>query len=150
MAIRSSALEILGIDDCRDLLRGATIGRLALSSGALPVVFPVNYVMTDEAILIRTDEGTKLTGARQGAVVAFEIDDYDTTTRTGWSVLVQGMLRELCGPAELAEARRLDLAPWAPMETGAFVSISCDVISGRRIGGWHPLSELPVVPRADH
>jgi hypothetical protein len=132
-------LEVLADDECRALLAAAAIGRVGLSLDALPVVLPVNYTLFGESILIRSAEGTKLGAAWKGSVVAFEIDDYDPACHTGWSVLVQGTARVLSSPQELDEAGRQPLAPWALHDGGAFVAISCDIISGRRITGWHPL-----------
>jgi hypothetical protein len=91
--------------------------------------------MMDDSILLRSDEGANLVGARRQTVVAFEIVDYDTRRHSGWSVLVQGVLRTVSAPGELDQARRLTLAPWAPGAGGAPLSISCDVITGRRTTG---------------
>ena len=137
-------LEVLEEADCRALLASTTIGRVGLSVDALPVVLPVNYTVMDDAILIRSTEGSKLSAAWKGAVVAFEIDDYDPLSHTGWSVLVQGTARVLNAPTELAEARKQPLEPWAHPDEGAFVAISCDLVSGRRIAGWHRLPGFPI------
>ncbi|HVN49800.1 MAG TPA: pyridoxamine 5'-phosphate oxidase family protein [Acidimicrobiales bacterium] len=139
-------LDVLDPTECRDLLVATTIGRVGISVDALPVILPVNYRMLDDAILIRTAEGSKLSAAWKGAVVAFEIDDYDPLSHTGWSVLVQGTARVLTAPGELARARRMPLEPWAHPDEGAFVAISCDLMSGRRIAGWHRLPGLPISP----
>jgi nitroimidazol reductase NimA-like FMN-containing flavoprotein (pyridoxamine 5'-phosphate oxidase superfamily) len=135
---------VLDEAECRALLASTTIGRVGLSMDALPVVLPVNYTVMDDAILIRSTEGSKLSAAWKGAVVAFEIDGYDPLTHTGWSVLVQGTARVLNAPGELAEARQQPLEPWAHPDEGAFVSITCDLLSGRRIAGWQPLPGLPI------
>jgi len=137
-------LEVLDEAECRALLASRTIGRVGLSMDALPVILPVNYAVMDDAILIRSTEGSKLSAAWRGAVVAFEIDDYDPLTHTGWSVLVQGTARVLNAPVELASARQQPLEPWAHPEEGAFVSITCDLLSGRRLAGWQPLTGLPI------
>jgi len=143
-------LEVLDDDECRTLLACTAIGRVGLSLDALPVVLPVNYTVFDDSILIRSTEGAKLGAAWKGSVVAFEIDDYDPIGHTGWSVLVQGTARVLNAPTELAQARRQPLAPWALHDDGAFVAISCDIVSGRRISGWHPVPGLPSTPHPAH
>ena len=132
MEFDRNGLEILERSDCMQLLGEATIGRLAISSGALPVILPVNFLLDSERILIRTSAGTKLAAALANAVVAFEIDEVDSFTHTGWSVAVTGFAREITDADELARIRRLPLAHWAPTD-GHVVAVSTDVVSGRRI-----------------
>ena len=81
-----NGLEVLGRDECIALLAGVTFGRIAITSNALPVVLPVNYVLLDDRIVIRTGRGTKLDAATRNTVVAFEVDEIETVEQTGWSV----------------------------------------------------------------
>ncbi len=141
-----NGVEIIDEVGCHRLLAQGSVGRLALSVRALPVVLPVNYLLVDEGILIRTGAGTKLDAACDGAVVAFEIDGVDIVSHTGWSVLVQGTARVLRSPVELAEASRAALAPWANPRADRYVVVSLDVLSGRRIRGWYWGGVLPVAP----
>jgi nitroimidazol reductase NimA-like FMN-containing flavoprotein (pyridoxamine 5'-phosphate oxidase superfamily) len=133
MEIDRNGLEVLTRDDCLTMLATATIGRLGLCMGALPVVLPVNFALSDHGIVIRTRPGSKLDAATANAVVAFEVDDFDAMYHAGWSVAVTGVARELSDPAELAWAERLPLAPWAIDDPAHFVCISTDVVTGRRI-----------------
>jgi hypothetical protein len=55
-----------------------------------PLIFPVNYALSQRVVTFRTAHGTQLSHA-PGSNVAFEIDEYDPSTRVGWSVLVQGV-----------------------------------------------------------
>ena len=126
-------LEIIDRDACLDLLRTQPIARLGLSMDALPVVLPVNFVVHGDQIVIRTREGTKLDAALSRAVVAVEVDDYDTMSHTGWSVLVRGTSRVLDDPAEVGQARDLWLRPWADECADRWIAVSIDLISGRRI-----------------
>lgn len=126
-------LEILTERECRERLERAHIGRIAVTLGALPAIFPVNYAMLDGDVVFMTGEGTKLRAASRNAVLAFEIDAYDPLTRSGWSVLVVGMASELEGEAR-ETATRLPLEPWARGDRDHYISISTDFVSGRRIG----------------
>ena len=54
--------------------------------------------------------------AAEAASVAFEVDAADEATRTGWSVVVRGVLAESTDPVHLARLRALPLYPWAPGE----------------------------------
>ena len=126
-------LELLEDDDCFELLSRQSMGRVALTMGALPVVFPVNFVLDRHMVVFRTDEGTKLDAACRGSRVAFEIDGTDAAARTGWSVLIRGEAIEVTDPAELARLRKLPLDPWAPGPKTHHVRILPAVLTGRRI-----------------
>src|SRR4029453_19307331 len=84
-----TGLEVLDHDECLRLLAADEVGRLALVDGGAPVVFPVNYGLDGEAIVFRTAPGTKLAVGPRGPV-AFEVDAFDRTTRTGWSIVATG------------------------------------------------------------
>ena len=90
MELDRNGLEVLDPVECLHLLAGATIGRIGVQYGALPTVLPVNFVLYEEAIVIRTSPGTKLDAATRNAVVAFEADSIDSVYHTGWSVSVTG------------------------------------------------------------
>jgi uncharacterized protein len=133
MEVDRNGLEVLGRDACLRLLAGATLGRVGVSSGALPSVVPVNFRFDGRQILIRTGVGTKLDAAVAEAVVAFEVDEIDPVAHTGWSVMVTGIARELTEPGELAAARTPPLARWAPGNDHRVIAISTELVSGRRI-----------------
>lgn len=134
MEVDRNGLEVLERDECLRLLGTATLGRIGVSSGALPTVLPVNFRFDGRRILFRTGVGTKLDAATQNAVVAFEVDEIDAIAHTGWSVVVRGVARELADPDELLEAQRPPLARWAPGEEDhRVVAISPEIVSGRRI-----------------
>ena len=125
-------LEILTERQCEELLAQAHVGRVAVTIGALPAIFPVNYVLMDGAIVFMTGEGTKLRAALSNTVVAFEIDAVDAFARGGWSVMAVGIASEIGGD-DLERARRLPLRPWAPGDRQHYVRIAPGLISGRRI-----------------
>jgi hypothetical protein len=134
-----NGLAVLHRGECLDLLTTATLGRIGISSGALPVVLPVNYWCDGERLLIRTGEGTKLDAATRDSVVAFEVDDIDPVDHTGWSVVVTGVASEVTDPDDLAELAQAPLVRWAPQGNGRVVAISLDMISGRRIVPGQPM-----------
>lgn len=130
---RMDLLEKMSFDECLRALASRGVGRIALTHRALPVVFPVNYVMDGHSVVLRTRPGTALAAARDEVVVAFEIDDIDERSRAGWSVLLTGFLRELSSPDEVAHAQRLGLVSWAGDERSDFVRITPARITGRQI-----------------
>lgn len=138
-----NGLVMLEREECLRLLGRATLGRVGLTTGALPAVLPVNFWFDGDQILIRTSAGTKLQAATRDSVVAFEIDEIDPVAHTGWSVMVQGMARHVTDAGELERIRALPLARWAPGGTGEnIVAIRPEIVTGRRIH--------PGVGRAEH
>lgn len=129
-----NGLEILSTEECVDLLRANEIGRVSTSLRALPVVLPVTYTVDRDVILFRTSVGTKFYAATRNAVVAFEVDDFDRTTRTGWSVMVIGEAQEITDDAELERVRQLPLEPWIGNgDLDRYIRIPIVHVSGRRI-----------------
>ena len=133
-----NGLEVLDRATCFDLLRYATLGRISISSGALPTILPINYRLVDDQIVFRTARGTKLDAATENAVVAFEVDDVDPVAHAGWSVVVTGVAREVTDPEELARLEKVPLARWAPIGDSRLVAVSSDIVSGRRLRGGQP------------
>ncbi len=83
-------MEVLSLEQCRTLLAGEQIGRVAFIAAGEPLIMPVNYRMHGNHIVFRTTTGEKLDAARNARAVGFEIDSWNTDDRTGWSVIVRG------------------------------------------------------------
>jgi nitroimidazol reductase NimA-like FMN-containing flavoprotein (pyridoxamine 5'-phosphate oxidase superfamily) len=128
-----NGLEVLGREECLRLLGSMTLGRIGVSSGALPCVLPVNFRLVDEQVVFRTGVGTKLESATRNAVVAFEVDHMDPMSHEGWSVVVTGVAREVVDEDDRAELETDRIPRWAPHGDGRVVAVSTDIISGRRI-----------------
>ena len=95
---RSELVE-LGADECRELLASEPVGRLGVGRPqGPPLIVPVNFVVSDGAILFRTGFGTKLP-ALVGRSVSFQVDRFDHAERTGWCVLVAGRAEEISSRA---------------------------------------------------
>ena len=133
MSTFDDGLEILDDEECLQLLRKGIIGRVAISVGALPAVFPVNYGVDGDDVVFFTNDGAKLRAALNGTVVAFEVDYVDEETRSGWSVLVVGRANECSDPAVLERARGLGIVAWAPGTRDRLVRIHPEMVTGRRI-----------------
>lgn len=134
MEIDRNGLEVLDRDRCLALLATATIGRVGITSGALPTILPVNFRLDGDRILIRSSGGAKMDAALQESVVAFEVDEFDPADHSGWSVVVTGVARPVTDQAELQSLASLPIARWAPEGDGTVVAISTNMISGRRLG----------------
>ena len=133
MEVDRNGLEVLDRDECLRLLAVATLGRIGFTSGALPTVLPVNFHLDGERILVRTARGSTLEAALRNVVVAFEVDDFDPIERAGWSVAVTGVATEVGEPTELDAFRHEPIPHWASAADEALISISTELVSGRRI-----------------
>jgi hypothetical protein len=125
-------LEELTQRECLRLVRTCVLGRLAVVVGGRPHVFPVNFTLDGSAVVLRTDAGTKLLGARS-AWVAFECDAVDPMYHTGWSVVISGDAEEVVDPTEIARLKTLPLGPWCEGPKAVWLRIRPRVITGRRI-----------------
>jgi nitroimidazol reductase NimA-like FMN-containing flavoprotein (pyridoxamine 5'-phosphate oxidase superfamily) len=133
VVVIDDGLQVLDDDEVRRLLAGGVVGRVGFSIGALPAIVPVNYRLLGGAVVFRTGAGSKLTAALSGSVVAFEVDDYATSDRSGWSVLAVGEAHVV---TDLALARAADASGLEPFADGArerLVRIEPTFLSGRRI-----------------
>jgi nitroimidazol reductase NimA-like FMN-containing flavoprotein (pyridoxamine 5'-phosphate oxidase superfamily) len=131
--IVDEGLELLTEDQARNLLATGEVGRVGITIGAMPAIFPVNYRLIDGAIVFRTAPGSKMSAAAEGAVVAFEVDDYQLADRSGWSVLAVGraeVVHDLNMSFKVLDAR---LEPLAGGHRTAIVRIEPTFLSGRRI-----------------
>jgi nitroimidazol reductase NimA-like FMN-containing flavoprotein (pyridoxamine 5'-phosphate oxidase superfamily) len=127
-----TGLEILDRDQCVALLERSSLARIAVVISGQPLVFPVNFTLDGDAVVFRSDEGTKLHAARNGPV-AFECDGVDGRYHTGWSVLGTGEAEEVVNEAELARLARLPLGPWCPGPKSTWLRIRPRALTGRRI-----------------
>jgi uncharacterized protein len=122
--------SVLTEPECCALLATRTLGRVAFTSGALPVIAPVEYVYDDGVITFRTESALKLSVATHGDVLAFEIDAFDSELGEGWTVLVLGRATILS--ADSAIVPTLDEAE-PDAARYHYVRLHCELVSGRRL-----------------
>ena len=65
-------IETLDRNQCLELLQGARVGRFGTTLDAMPAVLPVNFVLLESDVLVRTIPGSRLDAAVTNAVVAFK------------------------------------------------------------------------------
>lgn len=132
----TSELVALKPHECLRLLRGYPIhvGRLGVTDeDGHPLIFPVNYRLDGDAIVVRTQPRSLLTRQAVGQRVSFEVDEVDPSWQDGWSVLVQGTAEPVTDIVELERLRRLRLYAWAPGDRSVYLRIQPTVVTGRRI-----------------
>jgi nitroimidazol reductase NimA-like FMN-containing flavoprotein (pyridoxamine 5'-phosphate oxidase superfamily) len=128
-----NGMAVLTEPDCLRRVGGVGVGRVAVTVGALPAVFPINYAVESGDIYFRTAPGTKLAAACRNAVVAFEVDHVDLVSHAGWSVLVVGPATEVTDADDLERLRKLPLTRWLKQGPETLVRIHATLVSGREI-----------------
>lgn len=116
------------------LLSSVSLGRVVFTLHALPTIRPVNHVLVDGDIIIRTHEGAALAAHSQqagdlGVVVAYEADTIDPDTHLGWSVVVTGYAVLVTDPVALARYQAM-LHPWVDQVMDYAVRISPELVTG--------------------
>jgi hypothetical protein len=116
------------------LLVKAPFGRVVFSHQALPAIRPANHLVEASGdLIIRTHTGMALLDrAALSEVVAYEADDLDPVTRTGWSVVVTGAASPVSDPAELARYQAA-LTSWVEADMEHVVRIRADLVTGYRV-----------------
>lgn len=128
-------------DQCWALLDANDLGRLAVSVGDRPDIYPINYVSHGRKLYLRTSQGSKLLELTINRHVALEIDDIAEDQAS--SVVVHGDARELESDDELAAAQALPLRPRVATFKPVYVEITPTDVSGRTfVFGPEPESEL--------
>jgi nitroimidazol reductase NimA-like FMN-containing flavoprotein (pyridoxamine 5'-phosphate oxidase superfamily) len=139
----------MGERECRRLLAGGGVGRVAFVADDGPHVVPVNFAVIADAVVFRTSPTSLLGTLGWGQRLAFEVDHLDHERWRGWSVVAAGPGELIESAEELSVIRTFwDPRPWAGGERLVYVRLRWDRLTGRQIGsGWYP-SDEPAVRRA--
>jgi nitroimidazol reductase NimA-like FMN-containing flavoprotein (pyridoxamine 5'-phosphate oxidase superfamily) len=138
-AVDRNGLKVLDEVRCRQLLVTATVGRVGLAVGHVPVVLPVNFRVVRDRVVFRTAVGTKLDAAADGALVAFEVDDFDAMSHSGWSVVVVGPARGVNDDEALEALEAGSIPRWAKRGDDQVVEIEMNLVTGRELEPWRAL-----------
>jgi nitroimidazol reductase NimA-like FMN-containing flavoprotein (pyridoxamine 5'-phosphate oxidase superfamily) len=94
--VQTPTFRELRPEECVDVLRRNTYGRIAFTLHGRVDVEPVHYVYEGDWLYLRTSKGTKVASLRHGPWVAFEVDEvrgpFDWT-----SVVVKGTVYFIAG-----------------------------------------------------
>ena len=125
--------ELLQGDECRQLLDLNEVGRISLSIGALPAIFPVNYMVDGDSIVFRTATGTQLAESTGKGVLAFESGYIHPSGEGGWSVMAVGVPVEITDAAARHRLAMEHPTRWTFTEEDRLFRLPIDMISGTRI-----------------
>jgi len=128
----------LASDAALDIVRRGDepVGRLAVCLGAEPLVFPLNFAVDGDAVVFRTQVGTKLSAITR-SLVTFEVDHFDASGQ-GWAVTFEGLAQEVLDsdPASLlARIDALALDTWPGGDRPHVVRITPYAVRGT---AWTP------------
>lgn len=145
--------EVLSTDESWSLMRGVSVGRIAVWAEDHPEIFPVNYAVDHGTVVFRTGTGTKLSAALGEAPVAFEADGVNADTGVAWSVILKGRAEGFKRTEDVLDTVSIRLFPWEAGSKDYFVRVIPDSVTGRRFTvappsvWWTPMSGAP---RASH
>ncbi len=114
----------LSLEECWGLLRRSSLGRLALSARALPVILPVQHRVDGGTIVMCLGSEPPFDPVVDDVVAAFAVESIDPGTSTGWTVHVQGMLTGVS---------RLDGTDRCPVGAGLVIGMEPVVVTGWRL-----------------
>ncbi|GAB2947360.1 pyridoxamine 5'-phosphate oxidase family protein [Micromonospora polyrhachis] len=102
-------LEELPRQEALRLLASVTMGRVVFTQRTLPAIPPVPHILDEGDVIIRTSLTTPIVGTTEQSdpVVAYEADEIDADTRTGWSVVVTGVAQPVRDPLDRARYEAL-------------------------------------------
>lgn len=126
------------LEECWNLLRRSSVGRLALSARALPVILPVQHHVEGRTIVMCIGSDPPFDPVVNDVVAAFAVESIDAASATGWTVHVQGMIRSLDRP---------DRSDRCPVGAGLIIGMDPEVVTGWRVklcpaGGLDPWAAL--------
>jgi nitroimidazol reductase NimA-like FMN-containing flavoprotein (pyridoxamine 5'-phosphate oxidase superfamily) len=134
LQMSDASLEVLGEDECVELLRAHEVGRVAVEIDGVPAIFPINYRLVETRwnrwIALRTRPGNVID--RPQALVAFEIDFIDALHHSGWSVLVRGTLHQVSSDVSWIR-EQFDSFPWLEAERDSWLIVDPFEVTGRRL-----------------
>lgn len=116
---------------CWELLATASVGRLALSVRAMPVILPVQYYLSGRRLAACLGHHEIPERSLNDAIIAFTADAIDPATRSGWSVQVQVQGRSVIRARNGSDAG--SEAACGQPAAGQLVEIEPGVISGYHV-----------------
>lgn len=123
----------LGREESLRLLASVGVGRIVFSHQALPAIRPVNHVLDDGRIIVRTHPTAAVLSALD-TVVAYEADQIHEDERIAWSVIAVGIARRVRDRQEISRYHEL-LRPWVRGEMTEVIRIDPELVTGYSLNG---------------
>lgn len=118
--------------ECMVLLRSVSTGRLLYTDNALPAVRPVTFAAPDGEIVVPTG-GDGWYARFHGTLLAFQTEQLDPATGTGWSVVAVGRARTVRGTDGLIGFDDAATARWQTRPDERYLVLDVEHVSGVRL-----------------
>jgi hypothetical protein len=115
---------------CWRLASSASVGRIGFVGTELHIL-PVNIAVLWHSVVFRTAEGSRLDALGPDTPVLVEIDHLDESRRTGWSVVVRGLVERLDHSLQAVVGGTVH--PWAEGDRDRWLRVRPTSITGRAI-----------------
>lgn len=127
-------LQELSVEDSWKLAASSALSRIGWNSPSGPVVIPVNHVIHESTVWVRTSAYSSMAEQIDESAVALLADDIDPESHLGWSVQFRGraeiLYREDHVPHEV-----LTLRTWPAGARPLWVRLAPTQVNGRRLVG---------------
>jgi uncharacterized protein len=130
MTFESPATRQLTHDECLALLDSESLGRIALTDHAMPLIVPVGFIRVATDLIFKIGNDVLAKAAEAGQVVCFETDWVNDACTDEWSVTVIGQLSNVTDPGQFGTVKQLDPWPWST-DPGMFVRLSHTEVNGQ-------------------
>lgn len=130
-----SGLRVMSTSECLAHLASTAIGRVGFTHDGEVLILPVHHVVHEGVVHFRTSGGSKIEVAAGHGPIGFEVDDYDQSAGSGWSVALTGVASVVDDDAVLAELERAHGHVWVVGDASAqaWVRIQPNSITGREL-----------------
>lgn len=120
-------------DECLRLLKEKSVGRVLLVEDGVPTAYPVNYLLRDEEVIFATSSDRKIAAAAVRKTMGFQVDNIDSHSHGGWSVLGAGEPYVVTATLKLDDVSHKLGHSWAPGLMSTRVAIPLRLLHGRRL-----------------
>ena len=125
-------LQELSTQECWELVGGVGFARIAWNSPNGPVVLPVNHVVHEQSLWIRTSAYSSMAEQVDDTRIAVEVDAVDPESHVGWSVLLRGSGDVIYQEESVPEEVR-SLRAWASGARPLWIRLTPTMVTGRRL-----------------
>ncbi|NYI78656.1 pyridoxamine 5'-phosphate oxidase family protein [Nocardioides panzhihuensis] len=125
-------LEELTVEESWRLAADIQISRIGWNGPRGPVVLPVNHVVHEKAVWIRTSAHSSMAEQIDESAVALLVDDLDPDTHVGWSAQFKGHAEILYNEDQIPETVK-HLQAWPAGPRPLWVRLRPKEVTGRRL-----------------
>ncbi|MBO0843226.1 MAG: pyridoxamine 5'-phosphate oxidase family protein [Nocardioides sp.] len=125
-------LEELSSEESWKLAESSHLSRIGWNAPGGPVVLPVNHMIHDGAVWVRTSAHSSMAEQVDESAVALLVDDVDPETHVGWSVQFRGRAEILYREEQVPDVVR-GHHTWPSGARPLWVRLQPTHVNGRRL-----------------